>query len=143
MRARRTEMSGIINSYGTPEGIGYGEGSGKRIDKGPENKTAQWMDFIAKRKEEIVEKVRKGETEPSIPIGAASFTYKQWNKLMGNVDRSIDDIQERVREEEEEEQKIREKEENSITAEMLAALLGIDGEETETAFAWQQDKKEG
>ena len=87
------------------------------------------MEEICKQKEEILEKVRKGETEPSFSIGAGSFTFKQWDKLMKNVDKAIDDMQERVDDEKEEQKKeqvkrVDKKEENAITMEMLSELLG-------------------
>ena len=121
-------MNGISDTYGASYGAGYEYGGNKRKADSAEQEDGvnEWMDAIAKRKEEIVEKVRKGETEPSIPIGAASFTYKQWNKLMKNVDRAIDDMQERVRAEEEDaELLVKKKKDNSITEEMLEELLGI------------------
>lgn len=121
-------MDGISDNYGASYSTGYEYGREKRKadTAGPEEGVNEWMDAIAKRKEEIVEKVRKGETEPSIPIGAASFTYKQWNKLMKSVDRAIDAMQERIRAEEEDaEPLIKKKKENSITEEMLEELLGI------------------
>lgn len=122
-------MGGITNTYGASYGAGYNTYNTNRqkTDTAPANEVNEWMDAIAKRKEEILEKVRKGETEPSIPIGAASFTYKQWNKLMKNVDRAIEDMQERIQAEEEEAKLlIKKKKENSITMEMLEELLGIE-----------------
>lgn len=121
-------MNGISDTYGTSYGTGYDYSEDKRKTNiaGQEDDTSEWMGLIAKRKEEILEKVRKGETEPSIPIGAASFTYKQWNKLMRSVDRAIDAMQERIRAEEENAELIvKKKKENSITEEMLEELLGI------------------
>ncbi len=121
-------MTGVSDTYGTSYGAGYDYGGDKRkADTAvQQDSSGEWMELIAKRKEEILEKVRKGETEPSIPTGAASFTYKQWNKLMKSVDRAIDDMQERIRAEEEDAELIvKKKKENSITEEMLEELLGI------------------
>ena len=92
-----------------------------------EQQTESLMDAISKRKQEIYEKVRRGETETSIPIGAESYTMKQWNKMMRSVDKAIDDMQERIRKDsEKQEEKIKVKKENSITTDMLSELLGID-----------------
>ncbi len=120
-------MNGISDTYGMPRTDGC-KGSRKReADSVRDNKVSEWMDIIAERKEEILEKVRRGETEPSIPLGAASFTYKQWNKLMKNVDRAIDDMQERIQEDEEKaEEAAKNAEKDSVTAEMLETLLGIE-----------------
>lgn len=85
------------------------------------------MDYIAKKKEEILDKVKRGETEVSVPMGADSFTDTQWNKLIKNVDEAIDDMQESVkREKEEAEEKALEKKENEITEQMLDRLLMDD-----------------
>ena len=99
----------------------------KRKTGQKEQQTESLMDAISKRKQEIYEKVRRGETETSIPIGAESYTMKQWNKMMRSVDKAIDDMQERIRKDsEKQEEKIKVKKENSITTDMLSELLGID-----------------
>lgn len=98
-----------------------------RIKDTDEMSTADKMDIISRRKQEIVEKVKRGETETSIPIGAQSFTMKQWNKMMRSVDKAIDDMQERIRKDKEkQERRIKKKRDGSITSDMLSELLGID-----------------
>lgn len=90
-----------------------------------------FMEALKKRKEEILDKVRKGETEESFQLGNQSFTIKQWNKLVKRIDEAIEDMQETAeRKEEKQEQQIKEKKADSITMEMLAELLGIGVEET-------------
>lgn len=90
--------------------------------------TNSLMKELCKYKEEILEKVKKGETEPSFSIGASSFTFKQWDKLMQRVDEAIDDMQARVEQEKEEQEKNnKKKEEDIITMEMLEELLGRSG----------------
>lgn len=79
------------------------------------------MEELCKYKEEILEKVNKGDTEPSFSIGASSFTLKQWDKLMNYVDKAIDDMQDKVDAEEEKQEK---KKDNMITEQMLEELLG-------------------
>ena len=119
-------MKEVSGTQGYVQG-GYSYFFGGR--KTGENKSAteSLMEAIGKRKQEIYDKVRKGETETSIPIGAQSFTMRQWNKMMRSVDKAIDDMQERVRKDgEKQEQTVKVKKENSITTDMLAELLGID-----------------
>lgn len=48
------------------------------------------MQDIRERMQEIFEKVKSGKTEPSIQIGAQSFTEKQWEKLMESFDDNED-----------------------------------------------------
>lgn len=99
----------------------------ERINNVEELDTNDKMDIIRRRKQEIAEKVKRGETEPSIPIGAASYTMKQWNKMMRSVDKAIDDMQERIRKDEGQyERKVRKKKSGAITEDMLSELLGID-----------------
>ena len=69
------------NAYGT-------ERSRDEIDK-----TAECMEFLRGKSEEILEKLRNGETEVSYPIGAEFYTEKEWDKLL----KKFDDIQEDVR----------------------------------------------
>lgn len=125
---------GVIpdSTYGAGYGAGYRDCRTGKTDEKTENRVSEWMDAIARRKEEIVEKVRRGETEPSIPTGAASFTYKQWDRMMRRVDRAIDAMKERVEADEKEQEDredaadgVKRKEPDSITTEMLEELLGI------------------
>ena len=37
-------------------------------------------------------RIKKGETEDSIPTGADSYTRTQWSKIMKSVDKQIEDI---------------------------------------------------
>ena len=71
----------------------------------PKDKTAECMAFLRKKSEEILEKLRKGETEAEYPIGGESYTEREWEKLL----EKFDDIQEDVRRKMEE--RIRKKEE--------------------------------
>ncbi len=141
-------MSGIYNtqsnSYVKNSAFSAGKKTGKksrdnrnvkdiaeRISSIGEMDTADKMEFIRQRKGEIVEKAKRGETEPSIPTGAASYTLKQWNKMMRSVDKAIDDMQERIREDEEkQEQKMEERRSSAVTDHMLSKLLDIDERQT-------------
>lgn len=53
--------------------------------------------LLAEKIEELYERIKNGEPETSYPIGAASFTEKEWEQLI----RKFDAIQEAVREEQE------------------------------------------
>ena len=57
------------------------------------DKTAECMAFLREKSEEILEKLRNGETEVSYQIGAESYTEREWDKLL----KKFDDIQEDVR----------------------------------------------
>lgn len=67
----------------------------------PENKllsTDEIMQMISSRKSEILEKVKKGETEPVIQIGAQAFTEKQWKRMLESLDDSEKDFKEKIKE---------------------------------------------
>lgn len=57
-----------------------------------------YMAFLQEKCEEILEKLRTGETEVSYPIGAESYTEREWDKFL----KKFDDIQEDVRQKMEE-----------------------------------------
>ena len=47
---------------------------------------------------ELVLKVKKGETEPVIQIGAQAYTEKQWKRMLESFDDTEKDIKDRIRE---------------------------------------------
>lgn len=53
-----------------------------------------FSEMIRDRREEFYVRVREGKSEPSFPIGAGSYTEKEWNKLL----KSFDAVQEALRE---------------------------------------------
>ena len=106
---------GVLENGGNTRAEKKGRGSFRTM---PEitgtDKTAECMAFLKEKSEEILEKLRKGETEVSYQIGAESYTEKEWDKLM----EKFDDIQEDVRRKMEERfQKMEEKEEKKRIAE--------------------------
>lgn len=52
--------------------------------------STQAKELIAERKAQILDKVRKGETEVSIAIGNSSFTETEWDKLMARIDKTLE-----------------------------------------------------
>ncbi len=66
---------------------------GSESEMNGKDKTAECMAFLREKSEEILEKLRNGETEVSYPIGGESYTEKEWDKLL----KKFDDIQEDVR----------------------------------------------
>ena len=86
----------------------------KVAEQTSEDKTAECKVFLRKKSEEILEKLRNGETEVSYQIGGASYTEKEWDKLL----KKFDDIQADVRQKMEERfRKMEEKEEEKRIAE--------------------------
>ena len=60
------------------------------------------MDYqriISERKNEIYEKLKNGDTEQSFQIGGNSFTEKEWDKLLSEVDDITEEMREAMREE--------------------------------------------
>jgi|GEM_PF-6822086 len=54
----------------------------------------EFSKLLAQKKEEIEYKVAHGETEPSVQIGAQSFTDKQWNSLIDKIDKAEEAVKE-------------------------------------------------
>lgn len=55
-------------------------------------KPGAWTEDFHKYQADIITRIKKGETEESIPTGADSYTGTQWRKIMKSVDRQIEDI---------------------------------------------------
>ena len=113
------EIGMVQNGYGV--NIGAESTRSNSLGKVPENSkadnAAKCMDFLREKCEEILEKLRNGETEVSYQIGAESYTEKEWDKLL----KKFDDIQEDVRRKMEERfKKLEEKEEEKRMMEMRA-----------------------
>lgn len=72
--------------------------SQSKVDSAAGNFGDELMRMIQNRKSEILEKVKKGETEPVIQIGAQAYTEKQWKKMLESLDDSEKDIKDMIRE---------------------------------------------
>ena len=60
------------------------------------------LDCINKRRAEIADAVKRGETQPSFSIGSKSYTNQEWEGLIKKVDKNIDAIQKEQEERKEE-----------------------------------------
>lgn len=55
--------------------------------------TNAFSQLVQEKREECYERIKEGKSEPSYQIGAASYTEKEWEKLM----KSFDAVQEAIR----------------------------------------------
>lgn len=53
-----------------------------------------WTDAFHQYQADIIGKIKRGQTEEEIPIGGASYTQTQWNRVLKSVDKQLDDIKE-------------------------------------------------
>lgn len=53
-----------------------------------------WTDSFHQYQEEIMIKLKKGETEESIALGAGSFTQTEWKKVLENIDKQQEEVKE-------------------------------------------------
>lgn len=60
------------------------------------------LSCISDRKNEIIDKLKNGDTEQSFQIGGVSYTQTEWDKLLSKVDANIDEINEEQEDENEE-----------------------------------------
>lgn len=83
----------------------------------------EMLQMISDRMEEIYEKVKNNETEPSFQIGSQSFTEKEWNRIL----EQFDAVQEEIREQMREEQAKRQKEATTkVTVEAAVSVTSED-----------------
>ena len=88
---------------------------------------SELLSSISARKNEIAEKLQKGETQESFEIGGSSFTNGEWDKLISKVDSQIDEIKEeqKLRKEKQEEQQEAYEVAASRTNSMFQKLNGV------------------
>ena len=65
------------------------------------NSNMDYQRIISERRNEIYEKLKNGDTEESFQIGGSSFTEKEWDKLLSEVDDITEEMREAMREEHE------------------------------------------
>ncbi|MCM1136224.1 MAG: hypothetical protein NC400_11710 [Clostridium sp.] len=63
--------------------------------------TAQMMQEIRGKREELYRKIVKGETEQKFQIGAEAYTVKEWKRLLDRFDETQEDVKEALEEEKE------------------------------------------
>lgn len=57
------------------------------------------LQFLSEHREEILKKIKNGDTGVKIPIGSMYLTEEEWEKLLDSFDKAQEKIQENVREE--------------------------------------------
>lgn len=55
---------------------------------------SSWTEAFHQYQEEVMTKIKKGETQEAIPLGSQSFTQSEWKKVMEGIDQQIEDIKE-------------------------------------------------
>lgn len=73
----------------------------KWSDTSSGDENTDYQKILSERKNEIYEKVKNGDTEESFQIGGSSFTEKEWDKLLAEVDDITEEMREAMREEHE------------------------------------------
>ena len=53
-----------------------------------------WTDMFHQYSAEIMERIKSGRTEVSIPIGGSEMTQSEWEKALKSIDKQIGDIKE-------------------------------------------------
>jgi len=73
----------------------------KWSDTSSDDENTDYQKILSERKNEIYEKVKNGDTEESFQIGGSSFTEKEWDKLLAEVDDITEEMRKAMREEHE------------------------------------------
>ena len=71
----------------------------KWSDTSFDDENTDYQKILSERKSEIYEKLKNGETEESFQIGGSSFTEKEWDKQLSEVDDITEEMREAMREE--------------------------------------------
>ena len=87
------------------------------LSKCEEQSQANPMEMLSQMKEELGEKIKNGELEEKIEIGAGAYTNKEWDNMLRKFDKAEAQIREEIEEE------IEEREEELSDAE-IAELIG-------------------
>lgn len=102
---------GILGSaketfFGNPQTYNQGlecekiiENLKKWSDTSFDDENTDYQKILSERKSEIYEKLKNGDTEESFQIGGSSFTEKEWDKLLSEVDDITEEMREAMREE--------------------------------------------
>ncbi|MDE7325825.1 MAG: hypothetical protein K2N63_06065 [Lachnospiraceae bacterium] len=69
--------------------------------KSEEEESVDYRKFLREKTEELYVRFQKGELEPTYQIGAASFTEKEWDKLLEKFDAIQEEMRAQMREEHE------------------------------------------
>lgn len=69
------------------------------LGKNEKNESTDVQKLLSEKKNEIYEKLKNGDTEESFQIGGSTFTEKEWDKLLGEVDDITEEMREAMREE--------------------------------------------
>lgn len=90
--------------------------------------TTDYLSMIQQRRQELFEKIIKGETETKYQIGNQAFTEKEWDQLLEEFDAAQEDVKEAI------EERLQKQEEKALQEELLARSVsctysGTDPEE--------------
>lgn len=90
--------------------------NGNSLEADEEVEKIDYKKIINGRRNEIYEKIKNGDTEQSFQIGGSSFTEKEWDKLLEEVDDVTEETREEMREEHQKryEKVLEEKEDNKF-----------------------------
>lgn len=121
-----TNSTSDYNSYLFPYAKPASQAKNQSSKKMPDKSDMNYTEMIHSKVEELYTKIKNGDTEPSYAIGAQSFTQREWDKLLEQVDKVQEEIHklvEQVKERLEEEEEQQEALENKLEQEDLVEAL--------------------
>lgn len=87
--------------------------------------TQDYTKFLKEKMDEIIEKIKNGDTEVSYQIGAQSFTEKEWEELLEKFDSIEEAIQELMKEEQAKKEEEAQKEDEAQKKEGITEDVSI------------------
>lgn len=108
--------------------VAYGSKGSEIFMQGKQNLAAVFSEMVQKQREEYAEKIKNGTTEPSYPIGAGSYTKKEWDKLLESFDKAEEAFREELKAEEEKREKeaVKDSNKNSSSNDFSMNMLCCD-----------------
>lgn len=85
--------------------------------------TVDYAKILEEKINEILEKIKNGDTEPTYQIGSQSFTEKEWEKFLDKFDSIQEAIQELMKEEQERKEAEKEKKEDMMINDASTLLI--------------------
>ena len=89
--------------------------------------TTDYLSMIQQRRQELFEKIIKGETETKYQIGNQAFTEKEWDRLLEEFDAAQEDVKEVLKE------RLEKQEEKALQEELLERSVSCTYPETDSS----------
>lgn len=103
LEARREEPERGVGNVSPNEEFAKNQAAGRLISNasqdGKQLSKEEMLKLLAEHREEILKKIKNGDTGVKIPIGSMVLTQEEWEKLLDSFDEAQEKMKEQIREE--------------------------------------------